>query len=142
MADAHSASRGGTPTRRQKASIFSIRTSTASPSGVAAGVERGRASVANSACRTWRLIRNAAGSIMAQAMPCGTRQWMPRAAATPWARPSPELASAMPESKAACDIRSRAVREPPFSTASAIAGTAAEPLHCQRLGIGWAFREM
>ena len=104
---------------------------------------KGRASVASSACRTSRLIRKAEGSITAQAMPCGTRQWMPRAGAMPWASPSPELASAMPESSAACDIRSRAVRDRPFSTASAMAGTASRsPCTARACGMGWAFREM
>ena len=95
--------------------------------------------MANSACRTSRLIRKADGSITAQAIPCGTRQWIPKAGAMPWANPSPELANAMPESNAACDIRSRADRERPFSTASAIAGTAsrspAPPGPGDRLGL-------
>ena len=81
------------------------------------------------------LARMAAGSISAQATPCGTRQSVPKAAATPCAMPSPELANAMPDSSAACDMASRAGRESPCSTASTIAGTANfKPVHRQGAG--------
>ena len=84
----------------------------------------------------------AAGSISAQAAPCGTRQCVPKAAATPCAMPRPELANAMPDSSAACDMASRAGRESPCSTASTIAGTANfSPCTARARGIGCDFRD-
>ena len=129
-------SRRGTPTRSQSFSI-SCRNAVGRVGrrlrdcGRTAGGSAGR----NRPGTTSMLTRMAAGSISAQAAPCGTRQCVPRAAATPWAIPSPELASAMPDSSAACDMASRAGRERPFSTASTIAGTAIlQPLHRQGAG--------
>jgi len=57
--------------------------------------------------------------------------------------PSPELAKAMPESKAAWAMASRAGRDWPLWTASAIAGIAfLRPSMARACGIGCAFFEM